>query len=69
MRLTAAVLVAILAVLSPQASELASAASNAKGGSFTMSGQENGKLSLNVAETCAGWFGRLSATVVVGLPR
>jgi hypothetical protein len=52
MRATAAVLVAVLVVLSPQASAPASAATAAKGGSFTMSGQENGKLSLNVAETC-----------------
>jgi hypothetical protein len=36
MRLTAAVLVAILAVLSPQASAPASAANNAKGGSGTV---------------------------------
>jgi hypothetical protein len=51
-RATAAVLVAILAVLSTEASAWASAVTSAKGGSFTLSGQENGSLTLNVAATC-----------------
>lgn len=52
MRATAAVLVVALSVLCPEASASASAATNAKGGSFTLSGQEAGSLTLNATKTC-----------------
>ena len=52
MRTTAAILVAVLTFLCPEAPAWASVATTAKGGSFTMSGQEDGTLTLNAAETC-----------------
>jgi hypothetical protein len=52
MRATVAVLVVTLAVLCAEASASASAATGAKGGSFTLSGQEAGTLTINVARTC-----------------
>jgi hypothetical protein len=48
----ALMLVGILAVVLPEASASASTATTAKGGSFSLSGQERGTLTLNVAKTC-----------------